>query len=174
MPSKSQTTTKVMKKHLNVLPGELLREEFLSPLGITPDRLAKDAKLPHQRINEIVNEKRGITAETDLHLTMYFGQNPGYWLRVQLAYDLREALQDTEGALPTSFLAALHVVGDQTCLEPLAGAYARSNGDERWKVQLAAAYRAIARREKVTRRHPIARRISARWAEASRELMARA
>ena len=89
-------------------------------------------------------------------------------------YDLREALQDTEGALPTSFLAALHVVGDQTCLEPLAGAYAMSNGDERWKVQLAAAYRAIARREKITRRHPIARRISARWAEASRELMARA
>ena len=89
-------------------------------------------------------------------------------------YDLREALQDTDGPLPTSFLAALHVVGDQTCLEPLASAYAVSNGDARWKVQLAAAYRAIARREKVTRRHPIAKRISARWAEAARELMARA
>lgn len=89
-------------------------------------------------------------------------------------YDLREALHDSDGPLPTSFLAALHVVGDQTCLEPLAGAYAVSNGDARWKVQLAAAYRAIARREKVTRRHPIAKRISARWAEAARELMARA
>jgi hypothetical protein len=89
-------------------------------------------------------------------------------------YDLREALHDSDGPLPTSFLAALHVVGDQTCLEPLAGAYAVSNGDERWKVQLAAAYRAIARREKVTRRHPIAKRISARWAEAAGELMARA
>jgi len=81
-----------MKKHLNVHPGELLREEFLTPLGITPYRLAKDARLPQQRINEIVNERRGITAETDLHLSTYFGQAPGYWLRVQLAYDLREAI----------------------------------------------------------------------------------
>jgi len=81
-----------MKKHLNVHPGELLREEFLGPMGLTPYRLAKDAKLPQQRVNEIVNEKRGITAETDLHLTTYFGQAPGYWLRVQLAYDLREAI----------------------------------------------------------------------------------
>jgi antitoxin HigA-1 len=81
-----------MKKHLNVHPGELLREEFLRPMGLTPYRLAKDAKLPQQRVNEIVNEKRGITAETDLHLSTYFGQAPGYWLRVQLAYDLREAI----------------------------------------------------------------------------------
>jgi antitoxin HigA-1 len=81
-----------MKKHLNVHPGELLREEFLGPMGLTPYRLAKDAKLPQQRVNEIVNEKRGITAETDLHLSAYFGQTPGYWLRVQLAYDLREAI----------------------------------------------------------------------------------
>ena len=81
-----------MKKHLNVHPGELLREEFLGPMGLTPYRLAKDAKLPQQRVNEIVNEKRGITAETDLHLSTYFGQAPGDWLRVQLAYDLREAI----------------------------------------------------------------------------------
>ena len=81
-----------MSKHLNVHPGELLREEFLGPLGITPYRLAKDTRLPHQRINEIVNEKRGITAETDLHLCAYFGLKPGYWLRVQLAHDLRDAI----------------------------------------------------------------------------------
>ena len=54
------------KKPLNVQPGELLREEFLTPLGIT--------------------------AETDLHLCAYLGLEPGYWLRAQLAYDLREAL----------------------------------------------------------------------------------
>ena len=86
-----------MKKHLNIHPGELLREDFLGPLGITAYRLAKDAKLPHQRSNSIINEKRGITAETDLHLCAYFGLTPGYWLRVQLAYDLREAL-NTVGA----------------------------------------------------------------------------
>jgi addiction module HigA family antidote len=83
-----------MKTHLNVHPGELLREEFLTPMGITPYRLAKDAKLPHQRVNEIVNEKRGITAETDLHLCTYFGLAPGYWLRVQLAHDLRDAINN--------------------------------------------------------------------------------
>ena len=86
-------------------------------------------------------------------------------------YDLREALEDSRGPLPTSFLAALHVVGDQSCLEPLAAAYARTPaGNARWKVQLAAAFRAIARREKVTRRHAVARRINARWPEAGREL----
>jgi len=81
-----------MKKHLNVHPGELLREEFLLPLKISPYRLAKEAKLPQQRVNEIVNEKRGISAETDLHLCAFFGLSPGYWLRAQLEYDLREAL----------------------------------------------------------------------------------
>jgi addiction module HigA family antidote len=81
-----------MKKHLNIHPGELLREEFLRPLGITPYRLAKETKLSHQRVNEIVNEKRAITAETDLRFCAYFGQAPGYWLRVQLAYELREAI----------------------------------------------------------------------------------
>lgn len=96
-----------MKKHINVHPGELLREEFLTPLGITPYRLAKDAKLPHQRVNEIVNEKRGISAETDLHLSTYFGQSPGYWLRVQLAYDLREAL-NTVGAKIKAAVHPLH------------------------------------------------------------------
>ena len=81
-----------MKKHLNVHPGELLREEFLLPLKISPYRLAKEAKLPQQRVYEIVNEKRGISAETDLHLCAFFGLSPGYWLRAQLEYDLREAL----------------------------------------------------------------------------------
>jgi len=81
-----------MKNRINVHPGELLREEFLVPLGITAYRLAKDSKLPHQRVGEILNERRGITAETDLHLCAYFGLTPGYWLRVQLAYDLREAI----------------------------------------------------------------------------------
>ncbi len=80
------------KKLLTGHPGELLREEFLTPLGITAYRLAKGARLPHQRVNEILNERRGITAETDLHLCAYLGLEPGYWLRAQLAYDLREAL----------------------------------------------------------------------------------
>lgn len=86
-----------MKKHINVHPGELLREEFLKPMGITAYRLAKDTGLPHQRVNDILNEKRRITAETDLHLCAFFGQKPGYWLRAQMDYDMREALH-TVGA----------------------------------------------------------------------------
>jgi hypothetical protein len=90
-------------------------------------------------------------------------------------YDLRESLADTGGHLPSSFLAALHAVGDESCLEPLAAAYVRTPaGDAHWKAQLAAAFRAIARREKVTRRHTVVKRIAARWPEAGRELTARA
>lgn len=88
-------------------------------------------------------------------------------------YDLRESLAGIHGTLPASFLAALHVVGDQSCLEPLAAAYAASADDDaRWKAQLAAAFRAIARREKITRRHQLAKRIQARWPEAGRDLTA--
>ena len=88
-------------------------------------------------------------------------------------YDLRESLQDAKGHLPTSFLAALHVVGDPSCLEPLATAYARVDPtDAWWRAQLAAAFRAIARRERVTRRHVVIKRIAARWPDAVRDLTA--
>lgn len=90
-------------------------------------------------------------------------------------YDLRESLQDIKGHLPTSFLAALHVVGDQSCLEPVAAAYARADpADAWWRAQLAGTFRAIARREHVTRRHVIVKRIAARWPDAVRELTAKA
>ncbi len=89
-------------------------------------------------------------------------------------YDLRESLQDIKEHLPTSFLAALHVVGDQSCLEPVAAAYARADpADAWWRAQLAGAFRAIARREHVTRRHTVVKRIEARWPDAVRELTAR-
>lgn len=75
---RSLTTIDPMKKHINVHPSELLHEEFLKPLGITPYRLGKDAKLPHQRVSEILNGKRSVTTETNLHLCAYFGPIPGY------------------------------------------------------------------------------------------------
>ena len=77
-------------------------------------------------------------------------------------YDIRETIEQARRPLPTSFLAALHVLGDESCLEPLAAAYTRAGSDERWRVQLAAAFRAIARREKITRRHAVMKRILAR------------
>ena len=86
-------------------------------------------------------------------------------------YDLRETIEGARGPVPVSFLAALHVVGDASCLEPLAAAYSRAGtGDARWRHQLGEAFHAIGRREKVTRRHAVMKRIAARWPDAAREL----
>ncbi len=76
-----------MAKLKPVTPGELLREEFLEPLGITRYRLAKEIGVPAQRIGEIVTGKRAITADTDLRLCRFFGLSDGYWLRAQAAHD---------------------------------------------------------------------------------------
>jgi antitoxin HigA-1 len=70
-----------------VTPGELLKEEFLEPLGISQYRLAKETGIPAQRIGQIVLGSRAITADTDLRLCKFFGLSDGYWLRVQAAYD---------------------------------------------------------------------------------------
>ncbi len=69
-------------------PGELLREEFLLPMGITPYRLAKDIDVPVQRIHELVHERRGISADTALRLSRYFGMSEGYWMNAQKHYEL--------------------------------------------------------------------------------------
>lgn len=70
-----------------VTPGELLREEFLVPMKISPYRLAKAIGVPAQRIGEIVAGRRAITADTDLRLCRFFGLSDGYWLRAQVAHD---------------------------------------------------------------------------------------
>lgn len=70
-----------------VTPGELLKEEFLDPMGITQYRLAKEIGVPAQRIGQIVAGKRAITADTDLRFCRFFGLSNGYWLRVQAAHD---------------------------------------------------------------------------------------
>ena len=75
----------------HITPGELLREEFLLPMGITQYRLAKEIHVPAQRISEIVNGKRTITADTDLRLCRFFGLSKGYWLRAQAAHDTEAA-----------------------------------------------------------------------------------
>jgi hypothetical protein len=86
-------------------------------------------------------------------------------------YDLRETLEDSRQPLPVSFLAALHVVGDDTCLDALAAAYSHAPvADARWRHQLAAAFHAVARRGKITSRHPAMKRIASRWPEAARDL----
>ena len=71
-----------------VTPGELLKEEFLKPLGISQYRLAKETGIPAQRIGQIVLGRRRVTADTDLRLCRYFGLSDGYWLRAQILCDL--------------------------------------------------------------------------------------
>lgn len=75
----------------NIHPGEVLREEFLIPLGISQYRLAKEIGVPAQRIGEIVAGRRAITADTDLRLCRFFGLSNGYWLRAQAAHDTEVA-----------------------------------------------------------------------------------
>ena len=107
--------------------------------------------------------RRGWTAlRGSLHQALAFRGS-----RVAL-YDLREALEDAATPLPTSFLTALHVLGDASCLEPLAAAWGAAEPDRtteglRWRQQLASALRAIAQREKITKRHAVMKKIAARW-----------
>jgi addiction module HigA family antidote len=69
-------------------PGEILQEEFLTPLGLSQYRLAKDTSVPPRRINEIVRGQRSITADTALRLARYFGTSEFFWTNLQTRYDL--------------------------------------------------------------------------------------
>lgn len=82
-----------------VTPGELLRDEFLEPMGITQYRLAKETGIPAQRIGQIVLGRRAISADTDLRLCRFFGLSDGYWLRAQVAYDIEVARRKLEPEL---------------------------------------------------------------------------
>jgi addiction module HigA family antidote len=74
-----------------VHPGEILREDLLKPLGISINRLGRDLRVPVTRISEIVNGRRGISADTALRLARYFGTTPELWMNLQAAYDLDSA-----------------------------------------------------------------------------------
>ena len=84
------------KKLPPIHPGEILREEFLEPMGISQYRLAKDISVPPRRINEIVHGKRSVTADTALRLGRFFGMSPQFWLNLQTRYDL-EMTEDLLG-----------------------------------------------------------------------------
>lgn len=74
----------------NIHPGEVLLEEFLKPLGLSQNRIARDLCVPPRRVNEIVLGKRAITADTALRLARYFGTSERFWLGLQMDYDLEE------------------------------------------------------------------------------------
>lgn len=82
-------------------PGEMLLEEFLAPMGITQRDLADAIHVPYQRINEVINGKRGITPATALRLARFFGTSPDFWMNLQLRWDLYVAEQSEKDALRT-------------------------------------------------------------------------
>jgi antitoxin HigA-1 len=80
-------------------PGEMLLEEFLNPMTLTQSELAQAIAVPYQRINEIVNGRRGITPSTALRLAQFFGMSPDFWMNLQQRWDLYHAQQDEAKAL---------------------------------------------------------------------------
>jgi addiction module HigA family antidote len=73
-----------------ITPGEILRDDFMEPMEISINKLSRDLSVPPNRISEIVNGKRGITADTALRLEYYFGIEAQFWLNLQSEYDLRK------------------------------------------------------------------------------------
>jgi addiction module HigA family antidote len=97
------------KKLKPVHPGEILREEFLKPMGISQYRLAKDIGVPARRINEIVHETRAVSADTALRLSRYFRMSETFWINLQAHYDL-EVQKDILGdRLEKEITAYAHV-----------------------------------------------------------------
>jgi addiction module HigA family antidote len=82
-------------------PGEMLREEFLDPMSLTQRELASAIQVPYQRVNEIVRGKRGVTPSTALRLAKYFGTSAGYWMNLQIRWDLYHAQQIEREAIQT-------------------------------------------------------------------------
>ena len=83
------TTNKMRPIH----PGEILREEFLVPLGLSANALSMALRVPAPRINDIVRERRAVTPDTALRLARYFDTTPEFWLNLQSTYDLKQAEQ---------------------------------------------------------------------------------
>lgn len=75
----------------NIHPGEILREEFLKPAGVDADRLARDLKMPFDRVHDLVAGRGAVCTDTALRLSHYFGTSERFWLEVQMSYDLEHA-----------------------------------------------------------------------------------
>jgi len=86
-----EQNTMARKKIWAVHPGEMLREEFMKPLGLTSYRLAKDLHVSLPRIHELIHERRAMTADTAIRLERYFGMPARFWMNVQVDYDIRLA-----------------------------------------------------------------------------------
>jgi addiction module HigA family antidote len=88
-----------MKRLHNIHPGEILSEEFLTPLGVSAYRLSKDTGIPQTRISAIIKGNRRITADTALRLAKYFGNSAKFWLGLQDDFDIEEENQNLKTTL---------------------------------------------------------------------------
>ncbi len=107
-------------------PGEMLLTEFLLPLGMTQRDLSNAIHVPYQRVNEVVRGKRGVTPSTALRLSRFFGTSPGFWMNLQLRWDLyhaeRSEAEQIEGILPREMDSALgEDTGSMTTMPGVAG-----------------------------------------------------
>jgi addiction module HigA family antidote len=80
-------------------PGEILFEEFMKPLGLSINRVARDLRVPVTRIADIVHRQRGISSDTALRLARYFSTTPAFWMNLQSAYDLEVAEREAKGQI---------------------------------------------------------------------------
>ena len=120
--SKLSTTTERELKEGELMPalhpGEMLREEFMKPLGLSANALAIALRVPVTRISEIVRERRGITADTALRLARYFNMTPEFWMRLQMDYDLESAVEAEQA-----------IVRDE--IRPRPGYHPRTDSEDR-------------------------------------------
>ena len=84
-----------MNKMRAIHPGEILREEFLEPLGLSAHALSQALRVPAPRMNDIVRERRAVTPDTALRLARHFGTTAQFWLNLQASYDLKIAMRDS-------------------------------------------------------------------------------
>jgi len=98
---KEKTMVRIPTHRTPTHPGEMLLEEFLNPMGLTQRELADAIHVPYQRVNDIVNGRRGITPSTALRLAKYFNMSADFWMNVQLRWDMYFAQQDEVTVLET-------------------------------------------------------------------------
>jgi len=84
------------KKFGPIHPGEILREDFMKPVGLSPIKVARLCGVPRTRIERVVSEATGVTADTALRLGKLFGTTPGFWMNLQARYDLERAAAELE------------------------------------------------------------------------------
>lgn len=92
-----------MRKKLDpILPGEILWKEFMEPLGISQNKLARDIDVPVTRISDIIHGRRGISTDSALRLAVYFGTTPEFWTNLQMSYNLKVSKRDLLPAIEKS------------------------------------------------------------------------